>query len=279
MKHHRTLRIPQLTLPQEPPADALDIRAYETFFLRYAEEECALCPGDPAPMRLKLEHTLRVLDNARIIAREQDLPAQTARTCLLAALLHDVARFEQYRIWGTFRDHESCDHGALSAELVRRGEVLRDEPDIRDGVLAAVEAHNKQDLPQGMPAMARLAAYVVRDADRIDIMRVIEEHLNGRASTAPDVIVPFPDDPALFSPAVIGSVLARCPSSYADLRSVNDFRLLAAGWFYLMACPAARRICAQAGHARRLIEHLPSPYAEARDKLLSDLAAHAGAPV
>ncbi|MBR4422725.1 MAG: HD domain-containing protein [Mailhella sp.] len=278
MKQDPVFRIPQRRAPLRRPDDPLDISAYESFFLRYAEEECACCLRDPAPMRLKTKHTLRVLGSTRTIAREEGLVPLTARACLLAALLHDIARFEQYRVWGTFRDRESCDHGALSAELLRRGHVLKEEPDIGECVLAAVEAHNKQDLPQGMTPLARIAAGVVRDADRIDIMRVIERHLSEKASGDPDVIVPFPDDPALFSPAVIRSVLEKRPCSYADLKSANDFRLLAAGWFHLMKYPASRRLCAAEGCARRLIEGLPAPYAEARERLLADIGT-AGQPV
>ncbi len=278
MKTDPVFRIPRCSAQQHRPDDPWDIRAYESFFLRYAEEECADCRRDAGPMRLKLEHTMRVLDNARTIALEEGLAPLTARACLLAALLHDIARFEQYRVWGTFRDRESRDHAALGEELLRRGRVLDGEPDMKECVLAAVGTHNKCDLPQGMVPLAHIAACVVRDADRIDIMRVIERHLDEKDSKAPDVIVPFPDDPALFSPAVIRSVLEKRPCSYAELKSADDFRLLAAGWFYLMGCPASRRLCARDGCARRLIEGLPAPYAAARDRLLADIQS-AGQPV
>ena len=271
MKHDPVFRIPRCPVPSLRPGDPLDISAYESFFLHYADDECASCPRAPSPMRLKLEHTMRVLAYTRIIAREEGLAPLAARACLLAALLHDIVRFEQYRIWGTFRDQASCDHAALGEELLRGGCVLDGEPDIRGCVLAAVGAHNRRDLPQGMAPLARLAAGVVRDADRIDIMRVIRDHLDGRTSGTPDVVVPFPDDPALFSPEVIRSVLEKRACSYAELKSANDFRLLAAGWFYLMGCPASRRICAGEGCATALIEGLPAPYAEARDQLLSDI--------
>ena len=251
---------------------AQDLSAYEDVFRRYAAEEKTLCRRDPAPMELKAAHTMRVLENTSLIAQEEHFPPETARACHLAALFHDISRFDQYRLWGTFRDRESCDHAELSAFLLRKAGILDHEPAAK-AILGAIALHNRRDLPEGPDDLERTAACAVRDADRLDIMRIIDLHLSAKNGADPDVIVPVPDDNALFSLSVIDSVMRRASAGYAEIRSANDFRLVVAGWFYLMRFGASRRLAAARGHARRLVEKLPQPYAEVRARLLADLDA------
>ncbi len=259
-------------IPQPAPVHSHRRREaeYEDFFRQYAAAEKRLCRRDPSPMDLKAAHTFRVLENAAAIAEQEHFPAETARACRLAALFHDLSRFDQYRLWGTFRDGLSCNHGELSAYLLKETGILGEEP-LAEDILAAAAIHNMRSLPDGLPPQTRIVACAVRDADRLDIMRIIDLHLAAKKDAEADVIVPFPGTSESFSQTVIDAVLKGIPASYADLRSANDFRLLAAGWFYLMSFPSSRRLAATAGHARNLAGNLPPPYETARDRLLADL--------
>ncbi len=62
-------------------------------------------------------------------------------------------------------------------------------------------------------------------------------------------------------------------ASYADLRSVNDFRVLLNTWIFDMHFAASRRQFVEDGHARRLLEGLPANavYGPARAALLARL--------
>ncbi len=266
----------KLRLPSGTPGICSDgpsgLSAYEEIFRRYALEEKKACRRDPAPMDLKASHTFRVLQNATHIAGLEHFPATTARACRIAALFHDLSRFEQYRLWGTFRDGESCDHGALSAWLLRETEILKGEPSYGP-ILTAISLHNAISLPEDLEGEALTVARTVRDADRLDIMLVMDRHLSEKKDSAPDVVVPMPDDPGIFSQAVIDAVAGGGSVRYSDILSVNDFRLVVAGWFFLMSYPASRALAARAGHARHLAEDLPPPYAAARDRLLAELDA------
>lgn len=131
------------------------------------------------------------------------------RACLLAALYHDVARFEQYLRLHTFRDRESCNHGQWGVRILK----LRTAPEgrnaaVRKLVLAAVGLHNRFALPAGLPeGMARIC-HAVRDADKLDILRVMDEHLSGPRPYCPTVVLSLPDDPALHSDKVLDDALA-----------------------------------------------------------------------
>lgn len=51
-----------------------------------------------------------------------------------------------------------------------------------------------------MPEGVALAANVVRDADKLDILRVMDEHLSGPGPYNPTVVLQLPNEPAPLQP-------------------------------------------------------------------------------
>ncbi len=264
------------TLPPLPSrsADPLDIASHEAWFRAYAKLEQACCPADPGPEALKEEHTFRVLANAREIIAGEGFGGPLARACLLGALYHDIARFVQYRGWRTFRDGSSINHGEAGARLLEEYGPLACEPMLAKTVIQAVRLHNAYELPGDLPVDLRLVTNTVRDADKLDILRVLDENLQGPRPWLPTVIMTLPDDPGIRSDRVIACALEGRPASYGDLRSVNDFLLLLGTWTYAMVHATSRRLMLRQGHALNLLRKLPDRhYGEARDRLLEGLAA------
>ena len=251
-----------------------DICLHEQWFAAYAARERAKEQGDPAPMDLKLRHTMAVLGNARRIAASEGFGVALTRACLLAALYHDVARFEQYLRYHTFKDRESCNHGQLGVKILKReARLAGEDAATRKIVLAAVGLHNRFALPAHLPRETELAAHVVRDADKLDILRIMDEHLGGPGPYSPTVVLNLPDDPALAGEAVLRAARAGQVAAYADLRSVNDFRVLLGTWFFDMHFEASRRQFVENGHARRLLDGLPqnATYGPVRAAMLERL--------
>jgi hypothetical protein len=248
-----------------------DISRHEQWFADYAASARAKAHGDTAPLDLKIRHTGHVLANARDIVGSGLFSPPVARACLLAALYHDVARFEQYLRYHTFKDRESCNHGLMGVVILKRERPLDgEEKPVRHTVLAAVALHNRFALPRRLPEDVCLATRVVRDSDKLDILRIMDEHLSGPKPYSPTVVLSLPDSPDITGEAVIDAALAGRVAAYADLRSVNDFRLLLGTWFFDMNFPASRDRFVRDGHAVRLLDGLPStaPYGPARNHLL-----------
>ncbi|MDR3088727.1 MAG: HD domain-containing protein [Desulfobulbaceae bacterium] len=246
------------------------IQWHQRWFADYAAAKTAEAGADAAPLRLKTEHTRRVLANAWELVTAEGFPPRLARAALLAALYHDVGRFEQYLRHRTFNDRDSGNHGILGARVLRHEGCLQGEVD-KNMIGAAVALHNRFALPRRLPADLRRITLVVRDADKLDIVRLMDEQLNSRADCASTVVFGLPDDPNLASARVIEAALAGRVASYADLRSVGDFRLLLATWVFDMNFATSRRRFIVDGHARRLVAALPddSPQAPARAALLA----------
>ena len=253
----------------------MDISEHEAWFFDYARRERALETGDAAPIDLKIRHSGEVLATARAIVAECDMTPDQRRACLLAALYHDVARFEQYRRYRTFRDRESCNHGLEGVRILKReGRLDGEAASVRRRVLAGVGLHNRFALPPRLPEEFALVTHVVRDADKLDILRVMHENLSGPRPYHPTVVLGLPDDPALVSEKVLRAARERSVASYSDLASVNDLRVLLGTWLFDMHFPASRRRFATAGHARTLLEGLPrnESYGAVRQDLLQSLA-------
>ena len=262
-----------------------DISWHEDFFTRFFEEQLAQEHEDKTPMYLKHEHSLRVLAHARFLTETDSFaalaaklpcgPAQAVRSTLLAALYHDIARFPQYLRWRTFRDKDSINHGIFGVKTLKQsGVLLRESPSLRRVVLAALALHNRYLLPPGLPQDVLLAANVVRDADKLDIFRIFAEQLAGGGPPSSTVLLSVKNDPALYTQKVLDDALARRVASYADLRSVNDFRILLGTWIYGLNFTESRKLLEQNGSLRSLLEDLPPLPAlrAAQQQLLADLA-------
>lgn len=206
----------------------------------------------PPMMQLKLDHTRRVVDNARRISAGEGFDASAARACEIAALLHDTGRYEQFRKYGTFRDSDSTDHAVLSHRIVVDAGWLDASalsPAERGAVLDAVLFHNRRDLPDGLDALTDAAARTVRDADKLDIFRVLEEQVattDWRHDCTAFWNLPTSVPP---NPAVLDAIRAGRPVAYGDIRSLSDFVLIQVGWMISdLSYATSRRLCAERGH-------------------------------
>lgn len=250
----------------------VDISSHLAWFRSYAAKKTAEETGDRSPMDLKFQHSMKVLENARCIVEGEKFDAPTARLCLLAALYHDVGRFEQYLRYHTFRDRESCNHGQMGVRILKSQGCLENErPETRKLVMAAVGMHNRFALPAHTAPLVAKVTNVVRDADKLDILRIMDEHLSGPAPYNPTVVLQQPDDPTIASEAVLRAVFEHRVAAYAALRCVNDFRLLLGTWFFDLHFATCRRKFLQDGYVHSLLRHMPDtvPQAPARDHLLA----------
>lgn len=256
-------------------AISLDIRPHEDWFQAHVASERARERENPAPLTLKEQHTASVLAHARAITAKERLSPTEVRASLLAALYHDVARFEQFRRFRTFRDAESFNHGQWGVRILKREARLADElPETRRLTLAAVGLHNRYALPSRLPEPFRRVANVVRDADKLDILRVMDETLHHPDAATRTAVLSLPDVPGLYSSRVREDALADRVAAYADLRSVNDFRVLLGTWIGDLNYATSRRRFLEEGHARHLVETLPEDdaYRDVRAHLLRRLS-------
>lgn len=126
-------------------------------------------------VKLKIDHTYRVAALCERIARSLNLAPEERDLAWLCGLLHDVGRFEQLRQYGTFNDAQSIDHAAMSARVLFEEGHIRDylDDNASDSLLhTAVAWHSAYRLPEDLDPRTRMFCQILRDADKIDILRV-----------------------------------------------------------------------------------------------------------
>ena len=202
----------------------------------------------PPMMQLKRAHTAHVVANTRAIAKGEGFDAETARACDVAALLHDTGRYEQLKRYNTFRDADSVDHAVFSHDIVVEKGWLDGDPQ-REAILTAVLVHNRRDVPDGLDPFTAAAVHTVRDADKLDIFRVLEDQIattDWRTNCKAFWNLPTMARP---SPAVLDAIRANRPVDYRDIKTLADFVLIQVGWMICgLRYGTSRRLCAERGH-------------------------------
>lgn len=127
-------------------------------------------------IRLKAEHTYRVSELCQRIAEASHLSEEDTDLAWLLGMLHDVGRFEQVKRFGTFMDSQSVNHAEFGAELLFADGLIKDfiDAEIPDMELIrnAVAWHSAYRLPENLDDRTKMFCDILRDADKVDILRV-----------------------------------------------------------------------------------------------------------
>ena len=187
----------------------------------------------------KFAHTAEVCEiTEKIVAGENRFSPREALIFRLCALFHDISRFEQYAKFRTFLDPRSFDHGARSAALIDElGLVPELPPEERTCIIDAVRVHNKFAIPDGFPEAHLAAAKMVRDADKLSILRLIIRFFTGDSSD-PTIRLDLPDSPG-WTPSILETALQGKCVVYTDMKCINDFKLGLFAWSCDINYPAA----------------------------------------
>jgi putative nucleotidyltransferase with HDIG domain len=234
-------------------------QGYKDAFLNYARSFHSGDAEENAARELKVDHSLRVLAHAEKLAATEPAFADpiAAKALWLAALFHDVGRFEQFRRYHTFADALSCNHGALGARITRSQGFLRGEsPEVQRLVLSAIAAHNKLKEPAGLRGRTLDVLLALKDADKLDILRVMAANLAPGAKGDGAVLLHLKDEPLLWSAAVEQSLEEGRVALYSDMRYVNDFRLLLCTWLHDFRYRASLAIVRREGHFTAILAGL-----------------------
>jgi len=146
---------------------SINIEKAQREFLKYTENYDL----NDEHIKAKQQHSLRVMEISKKIAEGLCLSREEIELATIIGLLHDIARFEQYTLYGTFKDFESVDHGDFGAQILEkdiRNYIETKEYD--EIIIKAVKNHNKFEIEEGLTEKELLFVQIIRDADKIDIL-------------------------------------------------------------------------------------------------------------
>lgn len=230
-------------------------RWFEQYTSQFASDD----PLIQANTDLKIKHTQRVCETAKDIGTSKNLSAEDLCLAEMAALLHDIGRFEQYRKYRTFVDARSVDHAALGVKVLKTerplGALAKDQADM---ILRVVQYHNRAALPKNVDKRFLLLLKLVRDADKIDIWHIVTEYYrNASGHRNPGIELDLPDDPGI-SDAAYKALMSGNLVRMSEIKTLNDFKLLQLGWVYDLNFPRTCQIVRERRYVEKIQQSLPS---------------------
>lgn len=222
----------------------------------FGDYVAAYDPADPK-IALKVDHTYRVAELAEGIARDEGLLAEDVDLAWLCGLLHDIGRFEQVRRYGTFSDAKSVSHAALGVHVLLSEGHLWNFVDEGDGeaeafasfISTVVGTHSDYRLPEGLDARTRMFCDILRDADKVDILKAV-----GEADLSSVLDVPMGEILAeAISPAVRDAFYAHRTVRRAERSTATDIVVGYACLLFEVVHPYGLRVANEQGYVWRLL--------------------------
>lgn len=210
-------------------------------------------------VRLKIGHTARVAANMQLLTTELDLPEGISRKAQAIAWLHDVGRFPQLERYGTLNDRESVDHAVLGLQVIAENRILEGlSGSVQSVIRTAVANHNRLEVESDLNDRTMLFCNLIRDADKIDIERVIrtsDEEVDADGKSP--ALFNLPEEPYC-SQLILEDVQAGRLARMENMSVRNDFRLVALAWVFNLNFAPSFRILKERGHLEYLAQRLPN---------------------
>ena len=122
-------------------------------------------------IKSKVEHSYRVAEISRKIAKDMSLNEEKQQLAELIGLLHDIGRFKQYETFKNYNVISQFDHGDYGAELLNHEIRKYIETSKYDNIIIkAVKNHNKYKIEEDLTDEELFFSKLIRDADKIDIL-------------------------------------------------------------------------------------------------------------
>ena len=231
----------------------------EEWFDNYTDGFRSDDPKIQRNFNLKIYHTKKVLENSIHISEALQLNDQDTYIAKASALLHDVGRFEQFKRYNTFVDKLSTDHAELGLEIIGKENPLVNFPkEVVAEIKTAIQFHNKLEVPTNIDEKSQFFTRLLRDADKIDIFRVVTEYYEQQKSGEYNeaIVLGLPDT-ADFSDEVIDDILNRQIVKSQDLKTINDFKLLQMAWVFDINFAISLKIIEKHKFVAQIYDSLP----------------------
>lgn len=208
--------------------------------------------------RMKKEHIAFVRKNSKELAEVLQLDEHLRDLAELIGLCHDLGRFYQYDKYNTFNDSVSEDHASLALKIFDTCPYKNELPQ-RDLFLTqfAIFNHNKKEIEEiaGDAKDAITLAKIIRDADKLDIYRVLEPYLTGdTANGAPNFV--HADASNDISPNFMEIFVEGRQADYNEIKTHGDRKLVRLLWIYDVNYPWTMKKIKEAGYAEKIIKSL-----------------------
>ena len=208
---------------------------------------------------IKEKHTGYVTSNCVELAKFLKLSTHDTELAEIIGLFHDVGRFRQYSIYKTFNDADSEDHANLALKVIDELEFFKElsAPDY-ELVKFAIQNHNKKTVAPTDDERKILFAKLIRDADKLDIYRVLEPFLAQKnADKMPQFIKSKGNLVADISPDFVENFVTGEQADYRKIRTNGDRKIVRLMWLYDVNFSWTMQKIVERGYIEKIVSNLP----------------------
>ena len=234
-------------------------KVFEEYLNQYDRED--------EKIRLKIVHTYGVVGCAGKISGRMNLSEEDRELAVIIALLHDIGRFEQIRLFDSFQP-DTMDHAAFGAKLLFEGEapMIRRflEDDRYDEIIrTAIAKHSDFRLEGIEDKRTLLHARLIRDADKLDNCRV-------KIVDSVETMIGMSEEDAgkgCISPKVWESCMKKESVLSADRKTGVDYWVSYIAQYYDLNFPETWEIMKERDYIRRIVNRLSYENPETAEKM------------
>ena len=193
--------------------------------MKYFDEYVFKYDMNDPDINYKYYHSYRVMDAMELLATKLNLSESDIYLAKVIGLLHDIGRFEQDKLYNSFKDGK-MDHGNYGVEVLKETNGLSNfdiEKEDYEVVYKAIKNHNKFSIEPNLTERELLFAKLIRDADKLDILYALgEEKYNSILN----------QDNEEISEKLSTSFFNNTPGNVKDVMSKNDGLIITFGYIY-----------------------------------------------
>ena len=205
---------------------------------------------------IKEKHTGYVTANCIELAKNLNFPQHDLELAEIIGLFHDVGRFYQYQEYKTFNDAQSEDHADLALKVIDGLDFFNelDKSDL-ELVRFAIQNHNKKTITPTDDERKILFAKLIRDADKLDIYRVLEPYLaQENVDKMPNFITGRSPE---ISPDFIKNFVDGEQADFYKIRTNGDRKIVRLMWIYDVNFKWTMEKIVERGYIDKLVKNLP----------------------
>lgn len=230
------------------------MQGYKNWFANYV---AVYTSGREECMMVKDEHTRRVCQNIVTLAKDLQLSLPDQYLAETIALFHDLGRFEQYKKYGTFNDSISENHSLLAVNILREFNVLKDlKSSEQDFIFRCILNHNRYKIFEPDSERTVFFSKLIRDADKIDIYRVLADFYQDPQNHSSVLNLNMPDNHE-YSAEIMEALLNERIAELQFAKTTTDFKLLQMSWVYDLNFIMSFQLIEQQCNLLRIMNSLP----------------------
>jgi len=208
---------------------------------------------------VKRDHILHVSRIIKEIAISIGMNSEQIRLAACIGLFHDIGRFGQYTTYNTFSDANSENHSEIALRVLDENRFLKNLTDNEISIIkVSVINHNRPAIPAEAEGDALLFSKLIRDADKLDIFRILITYYNNPEWVGENetIRLGLPDKPEI-SVHVYEQVMNGKMVKLENLRTVSDFKVFQAAWVYDINFNYTLKQIIRNDYINRLLDTLP----------------------